>query len=186
MNEGLRSMSGRKRLGRRAAVAQLLGVAATAICSSRPGKAQTTAPLREDSGRMDDLGLTLSDEQRAAGVALLRRYPSVDIHCHPGRFFLAGMPSEASAARTLGAPIVSTIRPPCLPWREATSSKTRSSATAAHRKPPMPARSAAARSLRHSERNNDQPVTLVREGIFRARRSTFGRAYERHTGSGVQ
>lgn len=30
----------------------------------------------------------LSDEELAAGRALLRRYPSVDMHAHPGRFFL--------------------------------------------------------------------------------------------------
>lgn len=33
---------------------------------------------------------SVDDERRAAGAAFLRRYPTFDLHAHPGRFFMAG------------------------------------------------------------------------------------------------
>jgi membrane dipeptidase len=34
-------------------------------------------------------------ERRAAGIAFLQRYPTFDLHAHPGRFFMAGAPPSA-------------------------------------------------------------------------------------------
>jgi membrane dipeptidase len=48
--------------------------------------------------------MALSDEQRAAGVSFLKRHVSADIHCHPGRFFLSGLPPGAPAIHALGEP----------------------------------------------------------------------------------
>jgi membrane dipeptidase len=48
--------------------------------------------------------MQLSDEQRAAGVDFLRRYPSVDMHCHPGRFFLEKLPYQTPTTRAFGEP----------------------------------------------------------------------------------
>jgi membrane dipeptidase len=70
----------------------------------RGARAQTpTAPVG-DAAPLTDLGLNLSEEERAAGVALLERNPSVDTHCHPGRFFLAHLPYETPSTRAFGQP----------------------------------------------------------------------------------
>jgi membrane dipeptidase len=59
--------------------------------------AVATVPLPE-------LGMELSAAQRAAGVGFLQRYPSVDIHAHPGRFFLADLPHPTPTTEALGKP----------------------------------------------------------------------------------
>jgi membrane dipeptidase len=41
--------------------------------------------------------ITLSAEQRAAGIDFLRRWPTIDIHSHPGRFFMEGAPATPFA-----------------------------------------------------------------------------------------
>jgi len=48
-------------------------------------------------------GLSLTEAQLQAGVAFLDRHPSVDIHAHPGRFFLRDIP-RTDATERLGAP----------------------------------------------------------------------------------
>ena len=48
-------------------------------------------------------GLSLTDAQLQAGVTFLDRHPSVDIHAHPGRFFLRDIPRTDTSDR-LGAP----------------------------------------------------------------------------------
>jgi len=40
----------------------------------------------------------LTEAQRAAGVEFLKRWPTVDIHSHPGRFFMEGAQSTPFAA----------------------------------------------------------------------------------------
>jgi membrane dipeptidase len=49
-------------------------------------------------------GLKLTAAQLAAGAAFLRRHPSVDIHAHPGRFFLRDLTRQNATTRAMGAP----------------------------------------------------------------------------------
>jgi membrane dipeptidase len=92
-----------ERVSRRAALGQLLaaaGFAALGIGGSGAAGAQSdnaSAPLA-------DLGMDLSPEQRAAGIAFLSRHTSVDTHCHPGLFFLRDLPYETPTTRAFGAP----------------------------------------------------------------------------------
>ena len=48
-------------------------------------------------------GLGLTEAQRQAGVDFLGRHPSVDVHAHPGRFFLRDAP-QSPTTRALGPP----------------------------------------------------------------------------------
>jgi membrane dipeptidase len=48
-------------------------------------------------------GLSLTEAQLQAGVAFLDRSPSVDVHAHPGRFFLRDV-ARTDASDRLGAP----------------------------------------------------------------------------------
>lgn len=50
------------------------------------------------------LGVDLTQDQRAWGQAFLHRHATVDVHCHPGRFFLDQLPEDAPQVRALGAP----------------------------------------------------------------------------------
>jgi membrane dipeptidase len=61
------------------------------------------APLG-DAEPLTDLGMDLSAEQRAAGVAFLRRHASVDTHSHPGRFFLERLTQQTPTTRAFGKP----------------------------------------------------------------------------------
>ena len=70
-----------------------------------PGLCQGAAPIGDPSPLVD-LGMELSDDQRAAGVALLKCHVSVDTHCHPGRFFLGQLPYETPTTRAFGEPFV--------------------------------------------------------------------------------
>jgi hypothetical protein len=79
-------------------------VAAAAVASgTRWVRAQGALPVG-DSGQLADLGLTLSPEQRAAGVVFVERHPSVDTHSHPGRFFLKNLPFQTPTTRAFGEP----------------------------------------------------------------------------------
>ena len=49
-------------------------------------------------------GLNLTEAQIAAGQALLARHPSVDIHAHPGRFFLRDLTRQNATTKAMGAP----------------------------------------------------------------------------------
>ena len=53
-----------------------------------------------------DLGMQLSVEQRAAGVAFLKRHATVDTHSHPGRFSQAADRAKPPTARSFGEPFV--------------------------------------------------------------------------------
>ncbi|MEA3138857.1 MAG: rane dipeptidase [Gammaproteobacteria bacterium] len=48
------------------------------------------------------LGMELSPQQLAAGAAFLERHASVDIHSHPGRFFLKQLSFETPTTRAFG------------------------------------------------------------------------------------
>lgn len=50
------------------------------------------------------LGLALKDEQVADGIAFLREHPSVDVHAHPGLFFLRDAPDPTPGMRQFGQP----------------------------------------------------------------------------------
>jgi membrane dipeptidase len=96
--------AGTSRWSRRAALGRLIAVAGMAAMGARAGRSQNaTAPVG-DSAQLTDLGMELTAEQRAAGVAFLGRHASVDIHCHPGRFFLGHLNYETSGTRAFGAP----------------------------------------------------------------------------------
>ena len=49
-------------------------------------------------------GLSLTEAQLDAGRALLAKHPSVDIHAHPGRFFLRDLTRQNATTRAMGAP----------------------------------------------------------------------------------
>ncbi len=48
------------------------------------------------------LGMDLSDDDRAVGLAFLKKHAAIDLHCHPGRFFLDDFEAEDLAIRALG------------------------------------------------------------------------------------
>jgi membrane dipeptidase len=82
----------------------LASAAGLAALGSRASLTQNATALNGDSAQLADLGMPLSPEQRAAGVALLTRHPSVDTHAHPGRFFLKDVSYETPTTRAFGAP----------------------------------------------------------------------------------
>ena len=97
--------AGDSRLSRRAALAQLLAAASVTLVGSKPGRARNAqAPIGGDSTQLVELGMPLSPEQRAAGVAFLDRHVSVDTHCHPGRFFLNHLPYQTPTTKAFGEP----------------------------------------------------------------------------------
>jgi membrane dipeptidase len=51
-----------------------------------------------------DNGLRLTEAQLKTGANFLGRYPSVDIHAHPGRFFLRDLGRQNATTRAMGAP----------------------------------------------------------------------------------
>ena len=55
-------------------------------------------------GRAAPAASDLSPEQIAAGRRLLQKYPSVDVHAHPGRFFTRGFTGNSRVAKALAAP----------------------------------------------------------------------------------
>src|SRR5271169_6599906 len=92
-------------LSRRAALARLVAAAGVAAFGSPSGRAQNAqGPIGGDSTQLVDLGMALKEEQRAAGVAFLKRHASVDTHCHPGRFFLSHLPYQTPMTQSFGEP----------------------------------------------------------------------------------
>ena len=87
---------------RRAALGRLLALAGLALPDARRAYGQAASSIIGDAGQLSDLGMPLSEEQRAAGVEFLRRHPSVDTHCHPGRFFLDKLPYQTPTTRAFG------------------------------------------------------------------------------------
>lgn len=72
---------------RRAAIAGGIAVAAGAVWWSR--------------SRKPPLGMELPDEFLERGAALVREYPVVDVHSHPGRFFLTGSTPDSLLVRMM-------------------------------------------------------------------------------------
>ena len=73
-----------------------IGLGATA----GPALAQRAIFDPQDAGT----GLSLTPAQVEAGRVLLRKHPSVDIHAHPGRFFLRDLTRQNATTRAMGAP----------------------------------------------------------------------------------
>src|SRR5580658_430257 len=89
---------------RRHALGALMALAGATAFRPRIARSQNaTAPIG-DSAPLADLGMPLSAEQRAAGIAFLQRHPSVDTHAHPGRFFLKHLPYQTPTTQAFGAP----------------------------------------------------------------------------------
>ncbi len=49
-------------------------------------------------------GLKLTEAQIASGAAFVLKHPSVDVHAHPGRFFLRDITKQNATTRAMGAP----------------------------------------------------------------------------------
>ena len=49
-------------------------------------------------------GLKLTEAQLKAGATFLGRHPSIDVHAHPGRFFLRDLARQNATTRAMGAP----------------------------------------------------------------------------------
>jgi membrane dipeptidase len=94
----MKSLTRRETLRRLAAAA---GVAALGIDAVHPQSA--IAPVG-DSAPLTDLGMELTEQQRAAGVEFLNRHVTVDTHCHPGRFFLKGVIDPSPTTKSFGEP----------------------------------------------------------------------------------
>jgi membrane dipeptidase len=86
---------------RRSAV---LGMAAALASGRRLGAQQSTAVPLGDAAPLSDLGMTLSETDHARGRDFLRSHLSVDLHCHPGRFFLRDLPFDTPTMHAFGAP----------------------------------------------------------------------------------
>src|ERR1700761_816498 len=68
-------------------------------------RAQNTATAAVGDGApLTDLGMEISAHQRGIGREFLKRHASVDIHCHPGRFFLKGVTDPSPTTRAFGEP----------------------------------------------------------------------------------
>lgn len=91
-------------MDRRSAIRQALNLTIAVATGARLAYGQTQTASVGDAAPLADLGMTLTAEQRSTGVSFLRRNVSADIHCHPGRFFLTGLPFESPTTRALGEP----------------------------------------------------------------------------------
>jgi len=79
------------------------GVAAVGVGAA--GADVPTQPA-DDTAPLADLGLDLDAAQREAGNRFVARHPSVDLHAHPGRFFLSPAPDATAFERSMGEPFV--------------------------------------------------------------------------------
>ena len=91
-------------LTRRETLARLLAAAGAATLGIRSSGAQSVSAPVGDGAQLTELGMNLSAQQRAAGVAFLKRHTSVDIHSHPGRFFLKNAIDPTPTTRAFGEP----------------------------------------------------------------------------------
>jgi membrane dipeptidase len=92
-------------LSRRAALWRLAAAAGLAALGLKgAGAQQPPPPVGAEPEQLTDLGMQLTPEQRAAGVAFVERHASVDVHCHPGRFFQNHLPYETPTTKAFGPP----------------------------------------------------------------------------------
>ena len=92
------------RLSRRVAISRLLAAAGAGALATRLAWSQGVGQLFGEATQLTDLGMDLSEPQRAAGTAFVQRHATVDVHCHPGRFFLSHLAYETPTTRALGEP----------------------------------------------------------------------------------
>ena len=78
----------------------LSGLGSAAIATALPASAQR-AVFDPQGGAT---GLDLTEAQLATGRAFLQRHPSVDIHAHPGRFFLRDLKAQTPTTLAFGEP----------------------------------------------------------------------------------
>jgi membrane dipeptidase len=78
--------------------------ALTALGASFAAGAWPSAAQQVFDPRGGDNGLKLTEAQRQGGEAFLRRHPSIDVHAHPGRFFLRDLTRQNATTRAMGAP----------------------------------------------------------------------------------
>jgi membrane dipeptidase len=90
-----------RRVSRRETLAGLLACAGAAPFVRTSWAKDIKAPLG-DAEPLTELGMDLSAEQRAAGVAFLTRHATVDTHSHPGRFFLERLTEQTPTTRAFG------------------------------------------------------------------------------------
>jgi membrane dipeptidase len=91
-----------RQLTRRKALGGLLACAGAGALGIGSSRAQDTKAPVGDAAPLTDLGMQLSAEQRAAGVAFLERHATVDTHSHPGRFFLKRLVDQTPTTRAFG------------------------------------------------------------------------------------
>jgi membrane dipeptidase len=91
-----------RRFTRRETLGNLLACAGAAAFGSRTSRAKDIPAPLGDATQLTDLGMELSAEQRAAGVAFLKRHATVDTHSHPGRFFLKRLTEQTPMTRAFG------------------------------------------------------------------------------------
>lgn len=93
------------KLSRRTALAQLLATAGAAALLGMEANAEPSPPApAPDTDRLTQLGMELTPDQRAAGEAFVEGFATVDVHCHPGRFFQKNLPYETPTTRFFGVP----------------------------------------------------------------------------------
>jgi membrane dipeptidase len=83
---------------------EMLTILAGAGASTLIGGRSAVADPRWYDPAATPLGMTLSEAQQDAGIRLLGRHPSVDVHCHPGRFFLRGVTNPTPRITAYGEP----------------------------------------------------------------------------------
>ncbi len=78
--------------------------ALAALGASLAAGASPAAAQQIFDPRGGDNGLKLTEAQLKAGASFLNRHPSVDVHAHPGRFFLRDLGRQNATTRAMGAP----------------------------------------------------------------------------------
>lgn len=89
-------------LSRRKALGGLLACAGAGAFGIRRGGARDDKAPLGDAAPLTELGMELSAEHRAAGIAFLERHVTVDTHSHPGRFFLKQLVDQTPTTRAFG------------------------------------------------------------------------------------
>lgn len=79
-------------------------IASAVVVASLPGWTGAHSAGALESTRPETLGLPLTPEQIDDGVAFLRDHASVDVHAHPGLFFLRDAPDPTPGMLAFGKP----------------------------------------------------------------------------------
>jgi membrane dipeptidase len=91
-----------RQLTRRKALGSLLACAGAGAFGIRSSRAKDIKAPVGDAAPLAELGMELSVEQRAAGVAFVKRHATIDAHSHPGRFFLKQLVDQTPTTRAFG------------------------------------------------------------------------------------